>query len=101
MPTNRNEGEIGELMNTRKKLTSTQIVIILLLGIALACLVGVLNGVYTLGQAIGDTDAVPAAFVDSKVARAELYGYAALVCTALSFVLVLVDWRKAKPASAA
>ncbi len=33
---------------------------------------GVLNGVYTLGQAIGDADAVPAAFVDSKVARAEL-----------------------------
>ncbi|MGO3775386.1 MAG: hypothetical protein ACTJGI_07900 [Corynebacterium casei] len=64
----------------------------MLLGIALACLVGVLNGVYTLGQAVGD--AVPAAFVDSKVAHAELYGYAALVCTALSFVLILKDWLR-------
>ncbi|MGO3697284.1 MAG: hypothetical protein ACTJGX_04190 [Corynebacterium casei] len=66
----------------------------MLLGIALACLVGVLNGVYTLGQAVGDADAVPAAFVDWKVARAELYGYAALVCTALSFVLILKDWLR-------
>lgn len=81
-------------MNTRKKLLPTQLVIIVLLVIALACLVGVLNGVYTLGQAIGDTDAVPAAFVDSKVGRAELYGYAALVCTALSFVLILKDWLR-------
>ena len=81
-------------MKTRKKLTPTQIVLIVLLGIALACLVGVLNGVYTLGQAVSDADAVPAAFVDSKVARAELYGYAALVCTALSFVLILKDWLR-------
>lgn len=81
-------------MKTRKKLTPTQIVLIVLLGIALACLVGVLNGVYTLGQAVGDADPVPAAFVDSKVARAELYGYAALVCTALSFVLILKDWLR-------
>lgn len=81
-------------MKTREKLTPTQIVLIVLLGIALACLVGVLNGVYTLGQAVGDADAVPAAFVDSKVARAELYGYAALVCTALSFVLILKDWLR-------
>lgn len=78
----------------RKKLPPTQLAVIVLLGTALACLVGVLNCVYTLGQAIGDTDAVPAAFVDSKVARAELYGYAALVCTALSFVLILKDWLR-------
>ncbi|MGO2775926.1 hypothetical protein [Corynebacterium casei] len=81
-------------MKTRKKLTPTQLAVIVLLGIALACLVSVLNGVYTPGRAIGDTDAVPAAFVDWKVARAELYGYAALVCTALSFVLILKDWLR-------
>lgn len=81
-------------MKTRKKLTPTQLAVIVLLGIALACLMGVLNGVYTLSQSIGDSDAVPAVFVDSKVARAELYGYAALVCTALSFVLVLVEWLR-------
>ena len=47
-------------MKARKKLSSRQLLIVVALGIALACVAGVLNGVYTLGQLASDTDVVAA-----------------------------------------
>ena len=41
----RRQGEAGE-MKARKKLSSRQLLIVVALGIALACVAGVLNGLY-------------------------------------------------------
>ncbi|PQM74830.1 hypothetical protein [Corynebacterium sp. J010B-136] len=81
-------------MKTRKKLSSRQLLIIVALGIALACLAGVLNGVYTLGQLASDTDVVAASLVASKVERAELYGYTAVACIMLSLILLFVEMKR-------
>ncbi len=95
----RGQEEAGE-MKARKKLSSRQLLIIVALGIALACVAGVLNGVYTLGQLASDTDVVAASLVASKVERAELYGYTAVACIVLSLVLLFVEMKRAAATAA-
>ena len=90
----RRQEEAGE-MKARKKLSSRQLLIVVALGIALACVAGVLNGVYTWGQLASDTDVVAASRVASKVERAELYGYTAVVCIVLSLGLIFVEMKRA------
>ena len=90
----RRQGEAGE-MKARKKLSSRQLLIIVALGIALACAAGVLNGVYTLGQLASDTDVVAASLVASKVERTELYGFTAVACIVLSLGLIFVEMKRA------
>ena len=87
-------------MKARKKLSSRQLLIIVALGIALACVAGVLNGVYTWGQLASDTDVVAASRVASKVERAELYGYTAVVCIVLSLGLIFVEMKRAAATAA-
>lgn len=87
-------------MKARKKLSSRQLLIIVALGIALACVAGVLNGVYTLGQLASDTDVVAASLVASKVERAELYGFTAVACIVLSLVLLFVEMTRAAATAA-
>ena len=86
--------EAGE-MKARKKLSSRQLLIVVALGIALACVAGVLNGVYTWGQLASDTDVVTASRVASKVERAELYGFTAVACIVLSLGLIFVEMKRA------
>ena len=95
----RRQEDAGE-MKARKKLSSRQLLIIVALGIALACVAGVLNGVYTLGQLASDTDVVAASLVASKVERAELYGYTAVACIVLSLVLLFVEMKRAAATAA-
>ena len=80
-------------MKARKKLSSRQLLIVVALGIALACVAGVLNGVYTWGQLASDTDVVAASRVASKVERAELYGFTAVACIVLSLGLIFVEMK--------
>ena len=87
-------------MKARKKLSSRQLLIVVALGIALACVAGVLNGVYTWGQLASDTDVVAASRVASKVERAELYGYTAVVCIVLSLGLIFVEMKRAAATAA-
>ena len=87
-------------MKARKKLSSRQLLIVVALGIALACAAGVLNGVYTWGQLASDTDVVAASRVASKVERAELYGYTAVVCIVLSLGLIFVEMKRAAATAA-
>lgn len=82
-------------MKARKKLSSRQLLIVVALGIALACVAGVLNGVYTWGQLASDTDVVAASRVASKVERAELYGFTAVACIVLSLGLIFVEMKRA------
>ena len=95
----RRQEEAGE-MKARKKLSSRQLLIVVALGIALACVAGVLNGVYTWGQLASDTDVVAASRVASKVERAELYGYTAVVCIVLSLGLIFVEMKRAAATAA-
>lgn len=95
----RRQEEAGE-MKARKKLSSRQLLIVVALGIALACAAGVLNGVYTLGQLASYTDVVAASLVASKVERAELYGYTAVACIVLSLVLLFVEMKRAAATAA-
>ena len=81
-------------MKARKKLSSRQLLIVVALGIALACAARVLNGVYTLGQLASDADVVAASLVASKVERAELYGYTAVACIVLSLGLIFVEMKR-------
>ena len=87
-------------MKARKKLSSRQLLIVVALGIALACAAGVLNGVYTLGQLASDTDVVAASLVASKVERAELYGFTAVACIVLSLELLLGEMTRAAATAA-
>ena len=87
-------------MKARQKLSSRQLLIVVALGIALACAAGVLNGVYTLGQLASYTDVVAASLVASKVERAELYGYTAVVCIVLSLGLIFVEMKRAAATAA-
>ena len=95
----RRQEEAGE-MKARKKLSSRQLLIVVALGIALACVAGVLNGVYTWGQLASDTDVVAASRVASKVERAELYGYTAVVCIVLSLGLIFIEMKRAAATAA-
>lgn len=95
----RRQEDAGE-MKARKKLSSRQLLIIVALGIALACVAGVLNGVYALGQLASDTDVVAASLVASKVERAELYGYTAVACIVLSLGLIFVEMKRAAATAA-
>ena len=87
-------------MKARKKLSSRQLLIVVALGIALACAAGVLNGVYTLGQLASDTDVVAASLVASKVERAELYGFTAVACIVLSLERLLGEMTRAAATAA-
>ncbi len=87
-------------MKARKKLSSRQLLIVVALGIALACAAGVLNGVYTLGQLASYTDVVAASRVASKVERAELYGFTAVACIVLSLGLIFVEMKRAAATAA-
>ena len=95
----RRQEEAGE-MKARKKLSSRQLLIVVALGIALACAAGGLNGVYTLGQCASFTDVLAASLVASKVERAELYGYTAVACIVLSLVLLFVEMKRAAATAA-
>ena len=69
-------------MKARKKLSSRQLLIIVALGIALACVAGA------------------ASLVASKVERAELYGFTAVACIVLSLVLLFVEMKRAAATAA-
>lgn len=75
-------------------MNARRLAVLVMLGVALACLAGVLNGMYTMGMMTEAGEALAASAIDAKINRASTYGYTAVSCTVLAMILLFVDWRE-------
>lgn len=60
--------------------------VLILLVISIACIAGLLNGLYNLGGLAEETGDISAELVVSKAKRASLYGYFALSTSVLALI---------------
>ena len=63
-------------------MNTLRLIITILLGVALACLAGVLNGMYTMGMMANSGEVIAAS---------------AIGCTVLAAILMFMDWHKTYP----
>ena len=81
-------------MSLHRRFSVMQWVIIVLFGVSLACLAGVINGLYNLGQFADGGEDIAASFVNAKAVRATIYSFAAIVCTGIGVILLFIGWRR-------
>lgn len=81
-------------MSPYNSLKGNQLIALVLFIVAIACVIGVLNGMYSMDMLARSGDGLGAVAIEAKTSRAMLYGGIALVCIIAGMVLSLMDWLR-------
>lgn len=62
--------------------------------VSIACVIGILNGMYSMEMLVSSGDGMGATAIEAKTGRAMLYGAIALVCIVAGAAVSWVDWLR-------
>lgn len=62
--------------------------------VSIACVIGILNGMYSMEMLVSSGDGMGSTAIEAKTSRAMLYGAIAVGSTIGGMVLTLVDWLR-------
>lgn len=85
-------------MKKSKIMPINRLVIIGLFIIAVGCVVGILNGMYNMGNMANAGEPIGAQAVEAMSSRATTYGLITFGCLVIAGLMMIAEWRTDKAA---